>query len=123
MLSQFSNRSILVISQNHNVAHKLTKNNSDILKIDSINQINDLALLHKKLQDNLDTNNVIDLLNTLDYMFLAISQTTAYINQKASHITVSKYLHDLDNSDKNRANLLKKNVEDAHRNDRVSNFI
>ena len=108
MLPQSSNGSILITSRNRDVAHRLTGSNSDILKVDPMDQSDALALLHKKLQGDLDTDNAVDLLNALDYMPLAISQAAAYISQRAPRITVSKCLHDLHSSDKDRANLLKK---------------
>lgn len=82
-----------------------------------------LALLRKKLGTDLERDDEVELLQTLDYMPLAITQAAAYISQRAPRTTVSRYLQDLLRGDKERASLLKKDVGDSRRDGRASNSI
>lgn len=82
-----------------------------------------LALLQKKLGTDLERDDEVELLQTLDYMPLAITQAAAYISQRAPRTTVSRYLQDLLRGDKERASLLKKDVGDSRRDGRASNSI
>jgi hypothetical protein len=122
-LPQSLNGSIVITSRSRDVAFRLAGRDSDIIKVKPMDQDHGLALLHKKIPGALDTTDAIGLLQTLDYMPLAITQAAAYINQRAPRITVSKYLHDLLRSDKDRASLLKKDVGDTRRDGRASNSI
>ena len=56
-------------------------------------------------------------------MPLAISQAAAYINQRASRITVAEYLNDFYRSDSSQANLLNRDAGDLRRDNSVSNSI
>src|SRR4051794_9695752 len=80
------------------------------------------ALLHKKLQGDLCTDDTVELLQALDYMPLAITQAAANISQRVPRITISSYLDNLRRSDKDRAILLK-DVGDVRRDGRAPNFI
>jgi Tetratricopeptide repeat len=122
-LPQSPNGSVLITSRSRDVAYRLTGRDSDIIKVKPMDQGHALALLHKKLPRNLDTTNAIELVQTLDYMPLAITQAAAYISQRAPRITVSKYLRDLRGSDKDRATLLKNDVGDARRDGTASSSI
>jgi tetratricopeptide (TPR) repeat protein len=122
-LPQSPNGSIVITSRSRDVAFRLTGRDSDIIKVKPMDQVHALALLHKKIPGTLDTTDAIELLQTLDYMPLAITQAAAYISQRAPRITVSKYLRDLRGSDKDRASLLKKDVGDTRRDGRASNSI
>jgi len=122
-LPQSLNGSIVITSRSRDVAFRLTGRDSDIIKVKPMDLDHALALLHKKIPRTLDMTDAIELLQTLDYMPLAITQAAAYISQRAPRITVSKYLHDLRRSDKDRASLLKKDVGDTRRDGRASNSI
>ena len=122
-LPQSPNGSILITSRNRDVAHRLTGSSSNIIKVEPMDQSDALALLHKKLPNDLSTDNAVELLQALDYMPLAITQAAAYISQRAPRITISRYLDNLRRSDKDRATLLKKDVGDVRRDGRASNSI
>ncbi|KAF4627699.1 hypothetical protein G7Y89_g10454 [Cudoniella acicularis] len=122
-LPQSRTGSIVITSRSRSVAYRLIGRDSDIIKVKPMDQDQALALLHKKLPVNLDTTDAIELVRTLDYIPLAISQAAAYINQGAPRITVSRYLHDLRRSDKDRASLLKKDIGDTRRDGKASNSI
>jgi tetratricopeptide (TPR) repeat protein len=122
-LPQSPNGSILITSRSRDVAYRLTGRDSDIIKVKPMDQSHALALLYKKLPGNLDKTDAIELVQTLDYMPLAITQAAAYINQTAPRITISKYLRNLCGSDKDRATLLEKDVGDARRDGTASSSI
>ncbi|PVH68041.1 hypothetical protein DL98DRAFT_634240 [Cadophora sp. DSE1049] len=122
-LPQSLNGSIVITSRSRDVAYRLTGRDSDIIKVKPMDRDHALDLLHKKLSGNLDTTDAVELVQSLDYMPLAITQAAAYISQRAPRITVSKYLRDLRGSDKDRASLLKKDVGDTRRDGRASNSI
>ena len=82
-----------------------------------------LALFQKKLSFDTDKHNAIELLQSLDYMPLAITQAAAYIEQRAPRMTISRYLDEVRRSDHDRAHLLKKDVGDSRRDGRASNSI
>ena len=56
-------------------------------------------------------------------MPLAISQAAAYIQQRKPRVTVSKYLKDVQQSEKNKASLLNIAIRDRRRDRKVSNSI
>jgi hypothetical protein len=122
-LSQSPNGSILITSRNRELAYKLTESTSDIINVNPMDHDHALALLEKKLGPNLEGNDATELLQTLDYMPLAITQAAAYISQRAPRITLSRYLQDLLKGDRERANLLKKDVGDSRRDGKASNSI
>lgn len=122
-LPHSQNGFIVITSRSRDVAFRLTGRDSDIIKVEPMDKDHALALLHKKIPGTLDTTDDIELLQTLDYMPLAITQAAAYISQGAPRITISKYLHNLRRSDKDRASLLKKDVGDTRRDGRASNSI
>jgi Tetratricopeptide repeat len=122
-LPQSPNGSILITSRNRELAHRLTGSSSNIIKVEPMDQSDALALLHKKLQGDLSTDDAVELLQALDFMPLAITQAAAYISQRAPRITISRYLDNLRRSDKDRAALLKKDVGDVRRDGRASNSI
>ena len=121
-LPQSPSGSILITSRNRELAYKLTESTSDIIKVNPMDQGHALALLQKKLGTDLERDDEVELLQTLDYMPLAITQAAAYISQRAPRTTVSRYLQDL-RGDKERASLLKKDVGDSRRDGTASNSI
>ncbi|KUJ07385.1 uncharacterized protein LY89DRAFT_365096 [Mollisia scopiformis] len=122
-LPQSPNGSIVLTSRSRDVAFKFTGRNSDIVTVGPMNEAHALALLHKKLEGHLDMTDAAELVQTLEYMPLAITQAAAYISQRAPRINISKYLHDFRGSDKNRASLLQKDAGDIRRDSTASNSI
>jgi tetratricopeptide (TPR) repeat protein len=122
-LPQSPNGSILITSRNRELAYKLTESTSDIINVNPMEQGHALALLQRKLGTDLEGNDATELLQTLDYMPLAITQAAAYIRQRAPRTTVSRYLQDLLKGDRERASILKKDVGDSRRDGTASNSI
>jgi tetratricopeptide (TPR) repeat protein len=122
-LPQSPNGSILITSRSRDAAYKLTGKDSDIIEVKPMDKDQSITLLKKKLPGNLDRNEGVELVHSLDYMPLAITQAAAYISQRSPRITVSKYIRDLRESDKDRAGLLNKDAGDTRRDGRASNSI
>jgi tetratricopeptide (TPR) repeat protein len=122
-LPQSLNGSTLITSRSRDAAYKLTGSDSDIIKVEPMDEDQALSLLQKKLPGKLDRNEGGELVHTLDCMPLAITQAAAYISQRSPRITVSKYLSDLRKGDEERASLLKKDLGDTRRDGRASNSI
>ncbi|KAH8671817.1 TPR domain protein [Tricladium varicosporioides] len=122
-IPQSQNGSIVLTSRNRNVAFRFTGRDSDIIKVDPMNEAHAIALLHKKLEGSLNMTGAAELVQALDYMPLAITQAAAYISQRAPRINILKYLQDFRRSDKNRASLLQRDTADIRRDSTALNSI
>ena len=123
ILPESSNGSVLVTARSREAAFELVGNDEDILKVEPMSESYALALFWKKFQGEVQEEEVLELLQHLNYMPLAISQAAAYIRHRAPRTTVSKYLNDFRRSEKDRASLLNKAVRDRRRDGKASNSI
>ncbi|KAL8635912.1 MAG: hypothetical protein Q9228_006642 [Teloschistes exilis] len=105
ILPESPNGSVLVTARSREAAFKLVGNDEDILKVEPVSESYALALFRKKFSGGHEEE-VLELLQHLDYMPLAISQAVAYIRRREPRTTVSKYLNDFQRSEKDRASLL-----------------
>lgn len=128
ILPESSTGSILITPRSREAAFELVDENENILKVEPMSEGYALALFQKKLksedkkgEDNKD--DLLELLQNLDYMPLAISQAAAYIRQRAPRVTVSRYLKDFRCSEKDRSSLLNIAVRDRRRDGRASNSV
>jgi tetratricopeptide (TPR) repeat protein len=122
-LPQSQNGAVLVTSRNREVAYSITGDNRDIITVNPMEEEHAMDLLRTKLQGEFNEDDAKNLVKILDYMPLAISQATAFINQRASHTSVPKYLQDLQKGDSDRAKLLSRNISDNRRDGKTSNSI
>ncbi|KAF2010129.1 HET-domain-containing protein [Aaosphaeria arxii CBS 175.79] len=126
-LPQSPNGSVLVTSRNRAVAHRLVGGNSSIIDVHPMDKEQSLDLLHSKLDLNdsekVDETDAAKLVETLEYMPLAITQAAAFIALRKPRMTVQKYTERLIRSDEERARLLQEDVGDTRRDGRVSNSI
>ena len=123
VLPKSSNGSVLITSRSRQAAFELVGEDEHILEVKPMSERYALALFRRKLQGEDNENEVLELLQNLDYMPLAISQAAAYIRLRAPRTTVSKYLNDLRRSEKVRAILLNVAVRDRRRDGRASNSV
>jgi hypothetical protein len=80
-----------------------------------------LQLLRNKLQAmSHEEGAAVDLLRTLDYMPLAITQAAAYINRRA-RMTIAGYLSEFRANDKRCESLLNQDAGDLRRDNSASN--
>ena len=122
-LPQSPNGSILITSRSREVAFRLTGSFADIIRVFPMNQTGALTLLRNKLESSFEQDDGVALVESLDYMPLAITQAAAYISQRAPRATVSKYLQDLRKGDRDRAKLLDMDIGDVRRDGASSNSI
>jgi tetratricopeptide (TPR) repeat protein len=115
--------SILITSRTEDVAVRLAGNYKDIVAVKAMDEGQALTLLRRKLTSSFDEKDGAELVRALDYMPLAITQATRYINRLAPRSSVSKYLDQFRKSDKSKANLLNRDAGDLRRDPRVSNSI
>lgn len=85
------------------------------------------ALLEKKIpntaQTQHDHKDMVELVQALDYMPLAVTQAGAYIRQRASRCSVRQYIEKLERSDKSRTSLLDRDERNLRRDKEASNSI
>ena len=123
LLPESANGSILITSRSREAAFELVGDDDNIILIEPMDKSHALMLFRKKLQDDSDDEEILDLLHHLDYIPLAISQAAAYIRQRAPRMTVSKYLKDFQRSEKDRANLLNITIRDRRRDNQALHSI
>ncbi|KAL9591261.1 MAG: hypothetical protein Q9179_007901 [Wetmoreana sp. 5 TL-2023] len=123
LAGESSNGSVLVTARSREAALELIGNDKDILKVEPMSESYGLALFRKKLRGEDNEEEVLELLQNLDYMPIAISQAAVYIRQRAPRITVLKYLKDFRRSEKDRASLLNNTVRDRRRDGSASNSV
>ena len=75
------------------------------------------------MQDTYCDKMEIQLLETLGYLPLAITQAAAYINRRAPRMTISGYLEEFRKNDKKKANLLNRDAGDLRRDGSASNSV
>lgn len=64
-----------------------------------------------------------NLVHDLDYIPLAIAQAAAYINQRTSRVSVSRYQETLREGDDQRSKLFRKDIRDPQRDGEASNSV
>lgn len=89
-----------------------------------MNEEHAIELLQKKAGHQSDVENVARLVEVLEYMPLAITQTGPYIRQRAPRTSVSKYLKDFEKSDRHKLSILNRDEgKDLRRDREVSNSV
>ena len=73
LLPESTNGSILITFRSREVAFELVGDDDNIIAVEPMDQDRAVILFQKKLQDDSDNDEVLDLLQHLDYMPLAIS--------------------------------------------------
>ncbi|KAB2576154.1 Kinesin light chain [Lasiodiplodia theobromae] len=121
-LPQSRNGSILVTSRNKDAAFKLVGNYKYIKEVRVMDESQGLQLLRNKLHDTSAEEGAVDLLRTLDYTPLAITQAAAYINWRA-RMTILRYLAEFRANDKKRESLLHRDAGDLRRDASASNSV
>jgi tetratricopeptide (TPR) repeat protein len=123
-LPQSRNGSLLITSRSRDAAARLTGGYHNIKEVLVMDKSQGLQLLHNKLSAATlnDQEGAIQLMHTLDYMPLAITQAAAYINRRA-HMTIVGYLSEFRANDKRRASLLHQDAGDLRRDESASNSV
>ncbi|KAK7991027.1 hypothetical protein PG990_015307 [Apiospora arundinis] len=119
--------SILITSRNRDAAIKLVEPDS-VITVGPMDRADALSLVEKKLRLNpRDTQNDIraaeSLVETLEYMPLAIVQATAYIAHKAPRCSVQQYVETFTRNDKKKVTLLNYDSGQLRRDREAKNSI
>ena len=110
-LPQSRNGSILITSRTKSVALRLAEE-SDIISVEPMDDTHALALLEKKLGEQMDRDDTAELAAALEFMPLAIVQAAAYIRQRVPRYSVRQYIKEFYKNDKRKTSLL--NHEAGH---------
>lgn len=120
-LPKTSHGKILITSRNMTVAERLTGSFKAIKQISKMQDNEGRLLLEGKLSSGFDEVVAGRLLESLDYIPLAITQAAAYINRRK--MSLQKYLDRFGASEKQRTSLLSHDAGDIWRHETVSNSI
>ena len=110
-LPQSRNGSILITSRTKSVALRLAEER-DIIPVEPMDDTHALALLEKKLGEQMDRDDTAELAAALEFMPLAIVQAAAYIRQRVPRYSVRQYIKEFYKNDKRKTSLL--NHEAGH---------
>ncbi|KAL2263130.1 hypothetical protein VTK26DRAFT_8100 [Humicola hyalothermophila] len=92
LLPQSRNGFTLITSRTFNMAQQLTGSARNIWSLPPLSEDCALELFRAKLVDECDEEEGRELVRLMDYMPLAISQAAAYINHRASRVSVAEYM-------------------------------
>lgn len=122
-LPQTTLGSILFTSRNRDVAYRLMGSDTSVVEIGPMNNKDALALLQKKFNFGIKTDEADALICALGAMPLALTQAAAFINRRAPRMSISKYVKEVQRSDSDRARLLNEDLGDIRRDHEASNSI
>jgi tetratricopeptide (TPR) repeat protein len=115
--------SILITSRDKQVAFEITGNSNHYLHLDVMDEDEAVLLFKKKVRGNHKDEDMIELVKTLDYSPLAISQAAAYISRRTPSVTVASYTEMARKSNENVLQPLEESVHESHRDPERSNSI
>ncbi|KAI1737975.1 P-loop containing nucleoside triphosphate hydrolase protein [Xylaria scruposa] len=122
-LPQSSNGSIIITTRSRDLAFRLTGHNSCVIDVGPMNRAEALALLKTKSESHFDEASGIELVEALGHMPLAIGQAAAYIQQRARHFSVKKYLEEFRQNEEKQFNLLNYDGGDLRREPDTPNSV
>ncbi|EGZ76200.1 hypothetical protein NEUTE2DRAFT_153205 [Neurospora tetrasperma FGSC 2509] len=105
-LPQSPNGSLLVTTRDKDLAYRLVGGYKNTIEIGPMAQSDALLLLERKLSLLSDKDSAEELVRTLEYIPLAISQAAAYIQRRSPRSSVEKYLAEFRKGESKRAWLL-----------------
>ncbi|UKZ86328.1 uncharacterized protein TrAFT101_002164 [Trichoderma asperellum] len=122
-LPRTGNGKIVIMSRNRSVAEKLTGSHKAIQEVPTMCSLEALKILENKLSQDIDQDAAIDLACALDFIPLAVNQAAAYINRRAPRVSISSYLDELRQNEKQKKSLLNRDFGDLRRREDVSNSV
>jgi tetratricopeptide (TPR) repeat protein len=117
------NGRILITSRDKDVAFHLTCSWPHILEVEPMSEAEATTLLASKLVVTSPPDHLIELVEALGHMPLAISQAAAYISQRTPRETIKTYLERLKKGDEEADKLLGTDVREAGRDRQRTNSI
>ena len=122
-LPQSRNGSIIITTRNKDLAFRLTGRLHNMIEVGPMAQTDALTLLEKKLGSLPDADVATDLVRSLDFVPLAMSQAAAYIQARAPLSSPEKYLAEFREGERKRSRLLEHHAGDLRRDGGASNAI
>ncbi|KAJ5705346.1 hypothetical protein N7536_001035 [Penicillium majusculum] len=116
------NGSTIITSRTREVVLKLV-DRKDLIEVRPMETPEALELLQKKLQQVRNSEQSQQLVDTLEFMPLAIVQAASYIRHRAPRYSVSQYLSDFQGSERKATQLLKEEVGHLYRDWEAKNSI
>ncbi|KAL5371148.1 hypothetical protein DPSP01_014460 [Paraphaeosphaeria sporulosa] len=113
---------VIVTSRSAHATSRLVEDR-DTFHLGPMHDSSAQALLLKKLGDKIDAHGIHELAAALEYMPLALVQAAAYIQKRAPHYSVQRYLEEFRRSDKRKARLLSQEAGHLRRNEGAKNSI
>jgi tetratricopeptide (TPR) repeat protein len=118
------NGSILITSRNREVAIELTGRYKHILTVEPMNEAEAVQLLKNTLVETFPQDEMVELVETLDYMPLAITQAGGMINKCSPRLTIPSYIAEFKTSDDaERTKLLDSSIAEPGRDRERTNSI
>jgi tetratricopeptide (TPR) repeat protein len=121
-LPQSHHGSILLTSRSRDIAARLIGGYKNIMEVHAMEPDQALQLLETKMEDSSTMAGAFDLLQTLDYIPLAISQAAAYINRR-TRITIFGYIDEFNKNHKKKESILNQDAGDLRRDLSSSNSV
>lgn len=113
---------ILITTRSESAALRLVER-SDVVEVNPMDKETAIALLETKLGKREDETVGLELVKTLEYMPLAITQAAAYINQRGRRCSVRQYVDKLRKSDRSKQSVLDVDAGDLRRDGEAQNAI
>ncbi|KAK0938415.1 hypothetical protein LTR29_010055 [Friedmanniomyces endolithicus] len=113
---------VLITSRSNAAAARLV-DRRDMIDVHPMDEEHALILLGKRLGQQTNRTELLALASALDFMPLAITQATAYIQKAAPRCSVPQYLEQLERSSLSKTNLLSANSEELRRDHEAKNSI
>ncbi|KAJ5627172.1 hypothetical protein N7528_004599 [Penicillium herquei] len=118
-----SNGSIIVTSRNRAVALEIADHKKNLIDVLPMNSTDALLLLQNKLDESAEKEELVQLVEELEFMPLAITQAASYINHRSPRCSASQYLEKLRQSDRQATKLLEHEGKHMHRDWEAKNSI
>jgi hypothetical protein len=112
-IPQSSNGSILVTSRSRDAAFQVTCNYKNIQTVEPMNESEALTLLRTQLEGEHEDENMRTLVETLDYIPLAITHAAAHISRRS--LPIRDYLQELQTGDELSGSLLDEDIAQLRR--------
>ncbi|KAF6781030.1 Kinesin light chain 5, partial [Colletotrichum sojae] len=122
-LPKRENSKILITSRSWDAADKLTGNGRMIFRFPIMEEAQALQLFQTKIGRDVNEAASLRLINTLDYVPLAVNQAAAYIYKRSPRVTIESYLEEFRNSEERKGTLLRRDTGDIRRYEGVSNSV
>ncbi|KAJ5808841.1 hypothetical protein N7474_010110 [Penicillium riverlandense] len=113
---------IIITSRSREVASKMV-DHKDLLEVKPMERSEALELLQRKLEQVGESQESRQLVEELEFMPLAIVQAASYIRNRAPRYSVSRYLRDFQESDREATKLLRKEAGYLYRDWEAKNSI